>query len=81
MEKAKLIKAAKEERLDYGIVIKGVNPTAGQLVGSPVLTYKVHVADGREVVEPIAPPAAAAAPGVVPESEAEAARETMRRSG
>jgi predicted Zn-dependent protease len=46
--KAELLETAKEERLDYGIVIKGVNPLGGGLVGTPILTYKVYIADGRE---------------------------------
>jgi TldD protein len=46
--KKELLKAAKEERLDFGIVIKGVNPAGGGLVGTPIMTYKVYVSDGRE---------------------------------
>ncbi len=45
--KAELMRLAKEERLDYGIMIKQVSGNQGP-IGAPVLTYKVHVATGRE---------------------------------
>ncbi|HEX4998460.1 MAG TPA: metallopeptidase TldD-related protein [Terriglobia bacterium] len=46
--KKQLINLAKEEKLKYALVIKGVSVSGGGPVGSPVLVYKVHVADGRE---------------------------------
>jgi predicted Zn-dependent protease len=45
--KAELIKLAKDERLDYGIMIKQLSGNQGA-IGTPLLVYKVHVADGRE---------------------------------
>jgi TldD protein len=45
--KQELIKLAKDERLDYGIMIKQLSGNQGA-IGIPVLTYKVYVADGRE---------------------------------
>jgi predicted Zn-dependent protease len=45
--KQELIKLAKDERLDYGIMIKQLSGNQGS-IGTPVLTYKVYVADGRE---------------------------------
>jgi hypothetical protein len=45
--KQELIKLAKDERLDYGIMIKQLSGNQGA-IGTPVLTYKVYVADGRE---------------------------------
>ena len=45
--KEELIKSCKTEKLDYGILIKAMAPGGGGL-GSPVLVYKVYVADGRE---------------------------------
>jgi TldD protein len=46
--KKELIKQAKEERLDYGIIIKASNPSGNSPVGTPVLTYRVKVSDGKE---------------------------------
>ncbi len=46
--KKELIKAAKEERLDYGILIKASNSNGNSPVGTPVLTYRVRVSDGKE---------------------------------
>jgi TldD protein len=46
--KKELLKSAKEERLDYGIMIKGSNPNGQGPVGSPVMTYRVRVSDGKE---------------------------------
>jgi len=45
--KQELMKLAKDERLDYGIMIKQLSGNQGS-IGTPVLTYKVYVADGRE---------------------------------
>jgi predicted Zn-dependent protease len=45
--KQELMKLAKDERLDYGIMIKQLSGNQGAL-GTPVLTYKVYVTDGRE---------------------------------
>src|SRR5205823_12369997 len=45
--KQELMKLAKDERLDYGIMIKQISGNQGA-IGNPVLIYKVHVADGRE---------------------------------
>jgi TldD protein len=45
--KKELMKLAKDERLDYGIMIKQLSGNQGS-IGTPVLTYKVYVADGRE---------------------------------
>ena len=46
--KKELLKAAKEERLEYGIIIKGSNTGGNSPVGGPVLTYRVKVSDGKE---------------------------------
>jgi hypothetical protein len=46
--KKELIRVAKEERLDYGIIIKGVNSGGNSPVGTPVLTYRIRVSDGKE---------------------------------
>ena len=46
--KNELIKTAKEERLDYGIAIKATNPNGNSPVGTPVMTYRVRVSDGKE---------------------------------
>ena len=46
--KKELIKTAKEERLDYGIVIRATNSNGNGPVGTPVLTYRVGVSDGKE---------------------------------
>jgi len=45
--KQELLKLAKDERLDYAIMIKQLSGNQGP-IGTPVLTYKVYVADGRE---------------------------------
>ena len=45
--KQELIKLCRTERLQYGILIKAMAPGGGG-IGSPVLVYKVYVADGRE---------------------------------
>jgi TldD protein len=46
--KKELIELAKTERLQYGVMIKALEPGGRGALGSPVLTYKVYVADGRE---------------------------------
>ena len=45
--KESLIKACRAERLDYGIMIRSI-AASGAGLGTPVLIYKVYVADGRE---------------------------------
>jgi TldD protein len=40
--KQELIKSARAERLQYGMMLKG------PALGSPIQTYKVHIEDGRE---------------------------------
>jgi predicted Zn-dependent protease len=46
--KKQLISLAKEEKLQYAIIIKGVNVSGGGPIGAPVLVYKVYISDGRE---------------------------------
>jgi TldD protein len=46
--KKELLKAAKEERLEYGIIIRASNPNGTGPVGTPVMTYRVKVSDGKE---------------------------------
>jgi TldD protein len=46
--KQQLISMAKQESLQYGVLIKGLVSDGRSPIGSPVLTYKVYVADGRE---------------------------------
>ncbi len=46
--KKELIKVSKEERLDYGIMIKATNGNGNSPVGTPVLTYRVRISDGKE---------------------------------
>src|SRR5207249_1312159 len=46
--KKELIKVSQEERLDYGIMIKATNANGNSPVGTPVLTYRVRVSDGKE---------------------------------
>jgi len=46
--KQQLIKMCQEENLQYGLLIKALNPDGRSQVGSPVLTYKVYVSDGHE---------------------------------
>jgi len=46
--KKELLKAAKEERLEYGIIIRASNSNGNGPVGSPVMTYRVKVSDGKE---------------------------------
>jgi predicted Zn-dependent protease len=46
--KKQLINLAKEEKLQYAIIIKGVSLGGGGPIGTPVLIYKVYVSDGRE---------------------------------
>ena len=46
--KKDLLKAAKDERLDYGIIIRASNPSGTGPVGTPVMVYKVRVSDGKE---------------------------------
>jgi TldD protein len=46
--KQQLIKMCRLEKLDYGIVIKALNPDGRSQIGKPVLTYKLYVEDGRE---------------------------------
>ena len=43
-----LIAKARIERLEYGIIIKGLDMDVRTPIGVPFLTYKVYVADGRE---------------------------------
>ena len=46
--KQELIKMCREENLQYGILIKALDTDARSPIGTPVLTYKVYVSDGRE---------------------------------
>jgi len=46
--KKELIELATMERLQYGVIIKALESGGRGAMGSPVLTYKVYVADGRE---------------------------------
>ena len=46
--KKELLKAAKEERLEYGIIIRTSSAGGNGPVGTPVLTYRVKVSDGKE---------------------------------
>ncbi len=46
--KKSLIEMCKTENLNYGILIKVIDPDGRGPLGAPVLTYKVYVADGRE---------------------------------
>ena len=46
--KKELIELAKTERLQYGVMIKSIQAGGRGGLGSPVLTYKVYAADGRE---------------------------------
>jgi len=46
--KKELLKAAKEERLEYGILIRASNSGGSGPIGNPVLTYRVKVSDGKE---------------------------------
>jgi TldD protein len=46
--KKELLKAAKEERLEYGIIIRASNPSGNGVIGNPVMTYRVKVSDGKE---------------------------------
>src|SRR5262245_51056078 len=46
--KQQLIRMCREENLQYGILIKALVPDGRTPVGTPVLTYKVYVEDGRE---------------------------------
>jgi TldD protein len=46
--KQELIKMCREENLQYGILIKGLDTDTRSPIGMPVLTYKVYVSDGRE---------------------------------
>ena len=46
--KKELLKSAKEERLDYGIIIRASNPSGNGPIGQPVMVYKVKVSDGKE---------------------------------
>jgi TldD protein len=46
--KQQLIKMCQEENLQYGLLIKALNPDGRSPIGSPVLTYKVYVSDGHE---------------------------------
>lgn len=45
--KKELLKSAKEERLEYGIIFRSSTGGPGA-VGAPVLTYRVRVSDGKE---------------------------------
>jgi TldD protein len=46
--KQQLIKMCQEENLQYGLLIKALNPDGRSAIGMPVLTYKVYVSDGHE---------------------------------
>jgi predicted Zn-dependent protease len=46
--KQQLIRMSQEENLPYGILIKALIGDGRSPIGTPVLTYKVYVADGRE---------------------------------
>jgi predicted Zn-dependent protease len=46
--KQQLIRMCREENLQYGILIKALVGDGRSPIGTPVLTYKVYVADGRE---------------------------------
>ncbi|HET9219587.1 MAG TPA: metallopeptidase TldD-related protein [Terriglobia bacterium] len=46
--KKELLKAAKEERLEYGIIIRASSAGGNGPVGTPILTYRVKVSDGKE---------------------------------
>jgi TldD protein len=46
--KQQLIKMCQEENLQYGLVIRALEPDGRSPVGMPVLTYKVYVSDGHE---------------------------------
>jgi predicted Zn-dependent protease len=46
--KQQLLQMCKEENLDYGILVKALISDGRSPVGTPVLTYKVYVSDGRE---------------------------------
>jgi predicted Zn-dependent protease len=46
--KQELLRLAKIERLDYAMIIKSIDSSGRGPIGSPILAYKVHVADGRE---------------------------------
>ena len=46
--KKELLKAAKEERLEYGIIIRASIAGGSGPVGSPVMVYKARVSDGKE---------------------------------
>jgi TldD protein len=46
--KKALIEMCKTENLDYGILIKAIDPGGRGPLGAPVLTYKVYVSDGHE---------------------------------
>ena len=46
--KKELLKAAKEERLDYGIIVRASSTGGTGPIGTPLLTYKVRVSDGKE---------------------------------
>ena len=46
--KQQLIKICRLEKLDYGILVKTLDPDGRSQIGRPVLTYKVYVNDGHE---------------------------------
>ncbi|HZI50691.1 MAG TPA: metallopeptidase TldD-related protein, partial [Terriglobia bacterium] len=46
--KKELIKTAKEERLEYGILIRASSSGGSGPIGTPVMTYRVKVSDGKE---------------------------------
>jgi len=46
--KKALIEMCKVENLEYGILVRAVDADGRGPLGTPVLTYKVYVADGRE---------------------------------
>jgi TldD protein len=46
--KQALIQLCRAERLQYGLLIKAMEPSGSGSMGIPFLTYKVYVSDGRE---------------------------------
>jgi len=46
--KKSLVEICKTENLSYGLLIKAIDPNGRGPLGSPVLTYRVYVDDGRE---------------------------------
>jgi TldD protein len=46
--KQALIRLCQDERLQYGLLIRALEPGGSSSIGIPFLTYKVYVEDGRE---------------------------------